>query len=514
MRIFGFDISKASVSEAPPVPEQRPRIKMRQFDGASIGRLSDYPRATANINDDSRFALRTLKLRSRELSKNNNLFRKYLSMRERNIVGPKGVMIQNRARLPDGMMDDRINDAVESAWAAWGGFGCEMSNRLAWNDVLRLAVRTMAVDGEFFAFLERGPHAGRHGFALRIVDSIACDPEYNVDSFTPGTRIIQGVEVDDFYRPIAYHFTARRYESTMRGAANLTRLRVPAEDVIHLFRQEFVEQTRGIPPAQSAMGPMNMLKGYSEAELAAARAGACKMGFYTSKDGSLQSVANGIDEEGNFIFDAEPGKFEVLPSGYDFKEYSPQHPNGNYSGFTLAMTREIAGGLDVSYNSLASDLTSVNYSSMRSGSLEERDAWMTEQSILISQFVEPVFRAWFRSWSSSAESPASAVVLASAYAPAFYPRRWPWVDPRADADANVTLMANNMKSPFDVAAEMGNDLDDLYSSIKKAKDLADKYEITAPGKDSAKPKTPATPDEEEDSEDEKDVEEEGSVPLP
>lgn len=513
MRILGFNINRDTPAQ--PVGMIRPRINMRKFDGASVGRMADFPMGTANINDDSRSALRTLKLRSRELAKNNNLFRKYLSMRERNIVGPKGVMIQNRAKLPDGMMDDRMNDAVEAAWADWGRFGCEMSNRLTWIDVLRLVARTMAIDGEFFAFIERG--VGRHGFALRLVDSIACDSEYNVDSTSGGARVVQGVEVDDYYRPLAYHFTARRYESTMRGAAAQTRIRVPAADVIHVFRQEFVEQTRGIPPAQSAMLPMNMLKGYSEAELAAARAGACKMGFYTSKDGSLQGIANGIDENGNFVFDAEPGKFEVLPPGYDFKDYNPCHPNGNYSGFTLAMTREIAGGLDVSYNALASDLTSVNFSSMRSGSLEERDAWMTEQSILISQFVEPVFRAWFNAWSSSDAAPASAVVLAAAYAPAFYPRRWPWVDPRADAEANITLMQNNMKSPFDVAAEMGNDLDDLYSSIAKARDLAEKYKITPPAKEAGKEAgKDAGKKDSKDSKDGKDVEgedEEGAAPF-
>jgi lambda family phage portal protein len=467
MKFFGFELKKCTPSA---------RRQMRMFDGARTGSLADFGGLVPNINEDTRANLKLLKMRSRELAKNNNIFRKYLSMRERNIVGHKGVMIQNRAKLPDGSMNDAINDEIEAAWAEWGRIGCESSNKMTWIDVQRMVARTVAVDGEAFIAINRG--TGRGGISLRFIDSMACDTDYNIDSApTGGVRVISGVEVDDNYKPLAYYFMSRRSESTTSGLASYSRIRIPAENMIHVFRQEYVDQVRGIPSAQSAMIPMNMLKGYSEAELAAARASACKMGFYTSKDGGLQGVSDGKDAEGTFFKEAAPGQFDLLPPGYEFEAFNPTHPNGNYGGFTQAMIREIAGGLDVAYNALASDLTSVNFSSMRSGSLEERDAWMTEQGILISQFVEPVFRLWFNWWASTGKSQFRPSILLSSFAPSFFPRRWPWVDPRADAEANVTLMQNNMKSPYDIAGEMGYDLDDMYSSIAKARELRKKYKI-------------------------------------
>ncbi|MBK7121299.1 MAG: phage portal protein [Comamonadaceae bacterium] len=60
--------------------------------------------------------------------------------------------------------------------------------------------------------------------------------------------------------------------------------------------------------------------------------------------------------------------------------------------------RSIASGMGVTYHGLANDLEGVNFSSIRSGTLEERDAWMVLQDWFAEAFLRPVFGEWL-SWS-------------------------------------------------------------------------------------------------------------------
>lgn len=54
--------------------------------------------------------------------------------------------------------------------------------------------------------------------------------------------IILGVEVDQNYRPVQYWFREGDGDNYKTGK----RFSIPAEDIIHIFKKEFVNQTRRI----------------------------------------------------------------------------------------------------------------------------------------------------------------------------------------------------------------------------------------------------------------------------
>src|SRR6185312_11080590 len=124
------------------------------------------------------------------------------------------------------------------------------------------------------------------------------------------------------------------------------RIRVPASEIIHCFLPLRVGQTRGIPWMAPAMFEMNMLLGYKDAEVTNARLSASKMGFFTSQLGTEETGDPAIVQTGqqsNLMpgtgaqqMSAEPGSFENLPAGVDFKPWDPQHPQGNYAAFCEA----------------------------------------------------------------------------------------------------------------------------------------------------------------------------------
>ena len=143
----------------------------------------------------------------------------------------------------------------------------------------------------------------------------------------------------------------------------------------------------------AAINALKMLHGYREAELVAARVSAAKMGFITSPDGDGYTGED-LEDTHAPIMNAEPGSFEQLPAGMTVQSFDPQHPVTAFSDFHKAVLRGISSSLGVSYAALASDLESVNYSSIRQGALDERDHYRTLQQLMIDHFVMPVFEAW------------------------------------------------------------------------------------------------------------------------
>jgi lambda family phage portal protein len=301
------------------------------------------------------------------------------------------------------------------------------------------------------------------------------------ESLPNGNKIVMGVELDTWGKPVAYWLLTRHPGDRMplgTGTETTTRERVPAADMFHLFVAERPEQTRGIPWMHTAMLRLQMLGGYEEAAIVAARTGASKMGFFVSPDGTASGVSDGKDEQGSFITDAEAGSFGILPEGYDFKPWSPEYPTQNYDSFVKSCLRGLASGLGVAYNTLANDLENVNFSSIRSGTLEERDHWMVVQGWFVESFLRPLFADWLEvALLNSAIAMPNGFALPSGKLNKFrvhnwQGRRWQWVDPLRDMQTAVLAIEKKLMSPQQVAAQMGVDLEDVIAALQTANKLA------------------------------------------
>ena len=169
------------------------------------------------------------------------------------------------------------------------------------------------------------------------------------DDLPNGNVIRMGIELDRSGRAVAY-WISTRHPGDLRFSAYAVgeRERVPAEDIIHDFVQDRPEQIRGVPWMHAAMIRLNHLGAFDEAAIIAARIGAAKMGFWTSKDGDASALADDRDASGNLITEAEPGTFQMAPEGYEFSAFDPKYPEANHDAFTKACLRGIASGFGVS----------------------------------------------------------------------------------------------------------------------------------------------------------------------
>jgi lambda family phage portal protein len=453
----------------------------RGFKAAARNRLlDDWTIAPLSTNEELRKSLETLARRSRDLARSNSLQIKFLNMCVRNIV-LSGMKLQVQGRDPGGNLDSLGNAAVEYGWADWGARQpdgralCDAAAKLDFPQLHRSLVRMKARDGEYFVRLVRQPAGNRYGLALQVIPPECVDYTYS-EQLSNGNRVIMGIELDAMNRPVNYHVLRDNPGDLMRRSrtyAARDRLVIPAADIIHSFEAIFEDQVRGIPWAYGGMLDMHIYSGYTEAELVAAREAACVSAFYeVPQDDDPTKFSAAPAKE------LEPGTAEVGLPGWKKTLLDPKHPGANFSPFTHEVKRDMASGLDVAYSTFANDLTDVNFSSIRAGLLDERDAWIVRQENEKSDFVSRVYLAWLASaLLNSAITVAGRPIPVTRHAK-FAPhkiraRRWPWVDPLKDAEFNAILVDRGWRTNEDVCADLGSgEFEDNVEAIAAERKLA------------------------------------------
>jgi lambda family phage portal protein len=162
----------------------------------------------------------------------------------------------------------------------------------------------------------------------------------------------------------------------------------------------------------------------------------------------------------------------------DFKAYDPQHPNAAFKDFMKVVLRGVSSGLDVSYNTLANDLEGVNFSSLRSGVLEEREVWKDLQKWIGEHLHDDVFTDWLDMALLTKAVPLPFFKHDKFNNPSWLPRGFAWVDPLKDSQSNILLNKEGLKSHSEIFAEMGKDIEEVYQQLAKERELREQYGIT------------------------------------
>jgi lambda family phage portal protein len=445
--------------------------KARGYSGAISSRLTgDWLNPTTTGDEEIRRDLQKLRNRCRELERNNDYVRRYLNGLDSNVIGSKGIMLQMKVEDSPLVYDDQANRVIEKEWRKWCNRKHATPNgRQSWIDICKLALRSCARDGDVLLQLVRGFN-NDHGFAVQLIEADMLDLHHNNYKLQNGGEIRMGVETNSVGRPSAYHILTAHPGET--SDTSRRRLRVDADDIIHLYNPERISQTRGVPWMVSAMTRLQMLAGYEESELVASRVAASKMGFLT-KDANTESYTGEEDEDYNLIMESEPGSIEELPTGMSFQEWNPTHPTTAYKDFVKSTLRGISAGLNISYNTLANDLENVNYSSIRAGLFDEREHYKSIQNWFIDSFIQPVFEAWLEASILNGVFPFGITKFDKMNQPKWCARRWPWVDPLKDMQANILAMNNGLEAKRNIINYTGGDIDDIYSTIAADNKLAE-----------------------------------------
>lgn len=475
---MGFWSRMFGRGETAPVPTVRKA--RRAYDAAAYNRLvSDWVASMNSADAEVRGGAKRLRDRARDLVRNQDYARNAQRAIVNNVVG-QGIGLQAQVMMRrGGRLDVATNDAIESAWREWcRADNCHTAGVLSFPDIERLLVGSAAESGEVFIRLVRQRMGeSRVPLALEVLEAELLDEEYN-DRLPGGNEIRMGVERNQWGRPVAYHFLTKHPGDTIYTTTTIReRVRVPAKDVIHLFRVERPGQTRGVSWYASAILRAHHLKGYEEAEVIRARAEASVMGFIQSPEADALTEDT---DQGQDVTSFEPGTIKRLMPGETFEDFTPARAGGAFDPFMRAMLRGMAAGLGVSYETLSKDYSQTNYSSSRLALLDDRDNWRVLQQWLIANFHERVFREWLdlAVLSGTLQLPGYETQPEAFRAVRWMPRGWSWVDPAKEVKAYKEAIAAGLTTQTDVIAQAGGDIEDVLTTRAREVAMAEELGLT------------------------------------
>ena len=478
------------------------------FAGGAVNRLtSSLANWSGSVNADLDVALPILRARARSLAANNEHGKRFLSLVATNVVGRRNPKLQVRAMMNQRdpnkptTLDKAANDAIEIHWDRWGATADITGRHRSLYGLMRTIIKGVARDGEALVRVVRD-RTLPYGIGLQLLEADRIDDARN-QRLENGNTVRQGVEIDSRMRAVAYWVrTAHPGENYMTALAGIER--VPATEIFHIFLTERAEQVRGITWFHAIILRGSIIHNFEEAAVIAAQIGASKIAALeraedapdaamTMADGTSNGTPGGMPQ-----IKVEAGEMFELPPGYKLNSWNPDYPHQNFESFLKACLRGLAAGFDVAAHTLTGDMTDVNYSSARIAELSERETWMALQDWFIESFLMPLYEQWLMTALLNGEITfdiSGKALPADRYlkfynASRFQGRRWAWVDPAKEADANKTQLGNMLTSRTRLAAEQGDEFDDILDELQQEQDAIKAAGLAPPP---AVPVPPASP---------------------
>lgn len=389
--------SRALASVAPSYATARAQARLRfeqvetqraslrgiraQYDGATHSRRSQGWRRTGrDANSELAGAAHILAQTARDMVRNNPYAERAVSAISSDLVGTGITFEVQRNGEPDA-------DMTALAKAHFETTDCDADGRSNLYGLQLLAARTVVESGSVLA--RNRPRFARDGyvvpFQLQLLEPDHLDANRN-GVFTGGAYI-SGIQLDMLGNRQSYWLYPEH-----PGAMNARSLQptpVPAENVLHVFRQDRPGQMHGASWFAPVILAMREFADYQDAQLLRQKIAASYAIFRTGMEGEDGDVDPDVDYA-DFI---EPGMIETLPFGADVKFANPPGVDG-YVDFAKISVRTFATGMNLPYD-IFGDLEAVNFSSGRIGRIaynRQLDSWTW--NMLIPQFCEPA-GLWF-----------------------------------------------------------------------------------------------------------------------
>ena len=356
--------------------------------------------------------------------------------------------------------DANLRDQVQKLWLAWTD-EADADGLTDFYGLQAIVAREMFVAGECFVRLRsrRAEDGLLVPLQVQLLQSEML-PFDKTETAPNGNRIRCGIEFDLIGRRVAYHF--RRHhpgDSTEAGHGTTSTTRVPAEDVLHIYRPIDAGQIRGLPHIAPAMVRLFLLDQYDDAELDRKKTAAMFAGFITKTAAEDPLMGEGeADLDGAAIASLEPGTMQVLLPGEDVKFSSPADVGGGYEAFQYRTLLAVSASLGLPYHLVTGDVRQANYSSLRAELVEfRRRIGQLQHGVVAHQLCRPVWMRWLEVAVLSGAIDADLVLARPVQ---WIPPRWDWVDPLKDIQAQVLAMEAGITSRRKVVEATGYDVEE------------------------------------------------------
>lgn len=465
---------------------------VRQYAAAVYNRLtSDWVTLGTSADAEMYTSLRTLRSRSRQQVRDNDYAKRAKRIIENNVIGT-GIRFQSQVMMQrKPMLDANVNGQIETLWQRWSRKqNCDVAGQLSLSQMQIVLMGAIFESGEVYVRKVKQNGFGESviPFALEVIEADQIVDDWNGKADN-GNEVRMGIEVDKWHRPVAYWMYPKHPGdfSFQYGQVPSNRyVRVPAEEIYHLFLTDRPGATRGVPWMHSALKRLNHLAGYEEAELVAMRASSAMMGFIQSQeigDPALDTSGEfGADavQDGQRVYDFEPGTIKELAPGETFSGWNPGRQNGANEAYMRSQLRGASAGIGVSYESLSKDYSQSNYSSSRLSMLDDRDFFKVIQQFMMENFMQPLYEDFLDMSVLSGRLPFPDYELNPLRykeSARWMARGWEWIDPWKEVQAAKLAIRSGLATAQSVLSSKGDDVEELFKQLRRERDLASQYNL-------------------------------------
>ena len=414
--------------------------------------------------------------KARYFEKNNGLVNRLADLFEQFTVGSTGLTV-----LP-ASSDEAWNVEASAAWKGWQPYADQCS-RQPFGVLQSLIARRWFIDGEIFILKTRGKNRPDEPARPRIqlIEGHRVGTPANL-SQQEGQNIIDGVEVDQRGRPVAYHVRDGFNDDSYR--------RIPADQIIHVFEPSRPGEYRGISFFAPVLNDLHDLDDLMLLEMAAAKDAAEKSTIYETLSGEFDTTSEGLRREKfsqttqsssgadltqtrtRYVKQLLGGRAMAIKPGEKVTQFQSNRPTVTQQWYWDHLIGRICAGVGIS------KLLAYPYSMQGTVTRADLDVmagfFRSRSEVLASVFAE--VRNYVLAW----EIPNN-ILLADP------PADWRSVVVRPPRSVNVDVGRNSsamiaeydakLRSAEDIFAELGHDYRDKFRQI--AKEEALKVELEA-----------------------------------
>lgn len=438
------------------------KISASAFEGAMQNRRLVSWRATQeNINTLLSSGGDVLRARARQIVRSNPYASNAADSFVANAVGT-GIKPSSLVK------DAELKNNIQEAWLAWTD-EADADNLTDFYGLQALVARAMFEAGE--CFIRFRPRRVEDGLTVPLQIQVL-EAEllpFNKTGSHNGNTLRCGIEFDRIGKRVAYHFYRNHPGDTTEQENRGDIVRVPASEILHIYRPQRPGQIRGVPWIAPALVKLFLLDQYDDAELDRKKVAALFAGFITKnapEDNILGEGAAAAD--GSAVAGLSPGTMQVLLPGEDVKFSSPADVGGSYEMFQYRTLLAACAAMGIPYTNVTGDLKAANYSSIRAGTVEfRRRLDQFQHATLIFQMCRPIWLRWLEAAAlSGALDMPEFSRNPHLYTPVkWIPPKWEWVDPLKDRQAEKIAQECGWKAPSDIIESEGYDIDETYERI-------------------------------------------------
>jgi lambda family phage portal protein len=310
---------------------------------------------------------------------------------------------------------------------------------------------------------------------FQLIESEQCPSDMN-QLASNGNEIRCGIEFNKIGRRVAYWFYPRHPgEVQLANAGMNLPVRVPADQVLHLYKPLRAGMIRGVPDLASVLTELFNFGNLRDAVLERQKVANLFSVYFkkAANDGSdvgpAGSLQTGTDTDQTPIGGLEPGTGFELPEGWEPVFSQPPSPGTDYAEYIRGGLMAIASRLGMPIEILTGDLRDISDRALKLilnefRRLIEMDQWL----YLIPQLLKGIRGAWLDA------AVLSAALSISGYAEArddilggtlWVPQGWPYSHPVQDVSADRMAVRSGFTARSQIVLENGEDPEEVDAQI-------------------------------------------------